>query len=29
MKGPLEDGWQQKVVAFADQITPSVHIQAS
>jgi hypothetical protein len=27
MKGPLEEGWQQKVLAFADQITSSLHIQ--
>jgi len=23
MKGPLEEGWQNKVTAFADQITPA------
>jgi hypothetical protein len=27
MKGPLEEGWQQKVLAFADQITTALHIQ--
>jgi hypothetical protein len=25
MKGPLEEGWQQKVSAFADQITAALH----
>ncbi len=29
MKGPLEEGWQDKVVAFADQITAALHVQAS
>jgi hypothetical protein len=28
LKGPLEEGWQQKVLALADQITSSLHIQA-
>lgn len=28
MKGPLEEDWQQKVAAFADQITSSLPIQA-
>jgi sulfite reductase alpha subunit-like flavoprotein len=28
MKGPLEDGWETKVAAFADQIISSWHIQA-
>jgi len=28
MKGPLEEGWQQKVAAFADQIMSALHIQA-
>jgi sulfite reductase alpha subunit-like flavoprotein len=28
IKGPLEAGWQQKVLAFADQITSALHIQA-
>ena len=28
VKGPLEEGWQQKVSAFADQITSSLHAQA-
>jgi len=28
MKGPLEDGWQTKVAAFADEIIPALHIQA-
>jgi hypothetical protein len=28
MKGPLEDGWQDKVALFADQITSSMQIQA-
>ena len=28
LKGPLEDDWQQKVAAFADQITSSLHIRA-
>ncbi len=28
MKGPLEDGWQVKVAAFADQITAALHRQA-
>lgn len=28
MKGPLEDGWPEKVTAFADQITAALHIQA-
>lgn len=27
MKGPLEEGWQQKVLAFADQITAALHIR--
>ena len=27
MKGPLEEGWQKKVAAFADQIMSSLHIQ--
>jgi multimeric flavodoxin WrbA len=27
MKGPLEEGWQQKVATFADQIMSSVHAQ--
>lgn len=29
IKGPLEDGWQNKVATFADQLTSSVHSQAS
>ena len=29
MKGPLEDGWETKVAAFADQIMSSWRIQAS
>jgi hypothetical protein len=28
LKGPLEDGWQDKVAAFAGQITSAMHIQA-
>jgi len=28
MKGPLEENWQQKVAAFADQITSALPIQA-
>lgn len=28
MKGPLEEDWQQKVAAFADQITSPLPIQA-
>jgi hypothetical protein len=28
IKGPLEEGWQDKVAAFAGQITPCLHIQA-
>jgi hypothetical protein len=28
MKGPLEEGWQHKVAAFADRITSSPHTQA-
>jgi flavodoxin len=28
MKGPLEEGWQKKVAAFADQIVSSLHISA-
>jgi hypothetical protein len=28
MKGPLEEGWQNKVAAFADQITSALHVQA-
>jgi len=28
IKGPLEEGWQDKVAAFADQIMPCLHIQA-
>jgi hypothetical protein len=28
IKGPLEDGWQQKVAAFADQITSSAHVHS-
>ena len=27
IKGPLEEGWQEKVAAFADQIMSSLHIQ--
>jgi len=27
IKGPLEEGWQKKVAAFADQIMSSPHIQ--
>lgn len=27
MKGPLEDGWQNKVTAFADQIVSAAAIQ--
>jgi len=27
IKGPLEEGWQDKVTAFADQITSTVRIQ--
>jgi hypothetical protein len=29
MKGPLEEGWQSKVMAFADQITSAVRIQSA
>lgn len=29
IKGPLEDGWQDKVATFAEQLTSSVHSQAS
>jgi menaquinone-dependent protoporphyrinogen IX oxidase len=28
MKGPLEDGWREKVAAFADQVTAALHLQA-
>jgi hypothetical protein len=28
LKGPLEDGWQQKVAAFADQIVSAMHVSA-
>jgi len=28
IKGPLEEGWQQKVTAFADQITSSLRLPA-
>jgi len=28
LKGPLEEGWQNKVAAFADQIMSSTHTQA-
>jgi multimeric flavodoxin WrbA len=28
IKGPLEEGWQEKVAAFADLIMSSLHIQA-
>lgn len=28
MKGPLEEGWQNKVAAFAGQITSALHVQA-
>jgi multimeric flavodoxin WrbA len=28
LKGPLEEGWQNKVAAFAGQIMSSLHIQA-
>ncbi len=28
LKGPLEDGWQGKVAAFAGQIMSAMHIQA-
>jgi hypothetical protein len=27
IKGPLEDGWQNKVALFADQIMRSAHAQ--
>jgi hypothetical protein len=27
IKGPLEEGWQAKVAAFADQIMPALHTQ--
>jgi hypothetical protein len=27
IKGPLEEGWQRKVAAFADQILYSLHVQ--
>jgi len=27
LKGPLEEGWQTKVAAFADEILSSLHIQ--
>lgn len=27
IKGPLEEGWQNKVAAFADQIMSSLHVQ--
>ena len=29
LKGPLEEGWQNKVALFADQIMSSTHTQAS
>ena len=29
LKGPLEEGWQKKVSAFADQIMSSLHTQTS
>jgi hypothetical protein len=29
MKGPLEEGWQSKVMAFADQIMSAVQIQSA
>jgi hypothetical protein len=29
LKGPLEDGWQNKVAAFADQLMPTLHTPAS
>jgi hypothetical protein len=29
MKGPLEEGWQKKVAAFADQIMSTLHTQTS
>ena len=28
IKGPLEEGWQNKVAAFADRIMSTVRIQA-
>ena len=28
IKGPLEEGWQQKVAAFADQIMSAVRVQS-
>ena len=28
LKGPLEEGWQKKVAAFADQIMSALHTQA-
>ena len=28
LKGPLEEGWQDKVAAFADQITSALHTHA-
>ena len=28
MKGPLEEGWQNKVAAFADHIISALHVQA-
>jgi menaquinone-dependent protoporphyrinogen IX oxidase len=28
LRGPLEDGWQRKVAAFADQVATSLHVQA-
>jgi hypothetical protein len=27
IKGPLEEGWQKNVAAFADQIMSSAHLQ--
>ena len=28
IKGPLEEGWQQKVAAFADEIMSAVRVQS-
>jgi len=28
LKGPLEEGWQAKVAAFADKLMPSLHVRA-
>lgn len=28
LRGPLEDGWERKVAAFAEQITSSLHVKS-